>query len=76
MLVTAKTAQSSAAPESHKVSVVLLECCSIPFICKCRNLSVNVGNTKERREKSQLWLGAQMRARWPCAHNYAPYLSV
>lgn len=34
-------------PESHKVSVVLLKCCSILFICKCCNLSLNVLNTNE-----------------------------
>lgn len=40
---------SHTGPESHKVSVVLLKCCSILFICKCCNLSVTVVNTNERR---------------------------
>ena len=55
-------------PESHKVSVVLLKCCSILFICKCCNLSVNVVNTNEKRRggKPPTFLRGQKRAPEPC----------
>lgn len=49
MGVMAKVVPVQRGPESHKVSVVLLKCCSILFICKCCNVSVNVVNTNERR---------------------------
>lgn len=49
MGVMAKVVPVQGGPESHKVSVVLLKCCSILFICKCCNLSVNVVNTNEQR---------------------------
>lgn len=49
MSVMAKVVPVQWGPESHKVSVVLLKCCSILFICKCCNLSVNVVNTNEER---------------------------
>lgn len=48
LCVAAKVVPVQRGPESHKVSVVLLKCCSILFICKCCNLSVNVVNTNER----------------------------
>lgn len=59
---------SSEGPESHKVSVVLLKCCSILFICKCCNLSVNVVNTNEQRRggKPPTFLLGQKRAPEPC----------
>lgn len=47
--VMAKVVPVQPGPESHKVSVVLLKCCSILFICKCCNLSMNVVNTNEQR---------------------------
>lgn len=54
MGVMAKVVPVQRGPESHKVSVVLLKCCSILFICKCCNLSVNVVNTNEQ-ENLQLY---------------------
>lgn len=74
MGVMAKVVPVQRGPESHKVSVVLLKCCSILFICKCCNLSVNVVNTNEQEKPPTLLLGEKRASEpWHAPRNYAPY---